>query len=212
MAEFIELRTVLLPGTELSARALEIAGEITVGQNVLFRLDNQNFFAHLTLHNLEYPEKNLTKVLQATEEIAKATPAPRLVYKGFSDGFGYVGLAFEKSAELETLHEKFLEAMNPLREGHLRAKYETGIAAGKYNLTQREHIRKYGYHNVLEDFQPHLTLTRFADEAEATRIARDLNTAGAEIAATPAGSLAVCLTGPNGTCVKILKAFGFGTS
>ena len=196
----------MIPEGSIQRKLIALARKISIEQKELFYIDNKNFYAHITLYSPEYPKSNFEKVAKKVEEFSKNTNRIILDSEGFNTGWGYVGLDFKKSDQVDNLHKLALKELNPLREGRIRNKYENEIKEGKYPPIEVDYIKKYGYHNVLESFHPHLTLARFETEEIAQSIKGGLGTEllPSEITFT---YLAISEMGPNGTCTKILKKF-----
>ncbi len=207
-AKFIRLNTVFLPDDRLNSLVLELAEQITRGKDEIFHIDNQKYFAHLTIYAPEYPLKNYYHILSVVDDFAKNFRPTQLIFDSFYVGWRYVGIIFKKTAEIEHLHETLLESLNPLREGRVRDSYQSEIAAGKFSPDQVTNIANYGYHNVLLAFEPHLTLARFTNETDALELAKKLNQT-IKIPLTETSKLGVCEMGPNGTCTKIVQEFLF---
>ena len=203
---YIRINTILIPEGGIQKKLIKIARKIVKGQKEIFYIDNKNFYTHITLYSPEYPKSNFEKVAKKVEEFSKNTNRIILDSEGFNTGWGYIGLGFKKSDQIDNLHKRILKELNPLREGRIRDKYESEIKESKYPPIEVDYIKKYDYHNVLGSFHPHPTLARFETEeiAQSIKGGLDPELLSSEITFP---YLAISEMGPNGTCTKILKKF-----
>lgn len=201
---FIRVNIAIKPSSEVTKQALQLSEEINKKADAYFILDGRNFFPHLTLYSPEYPERNLNEVLATISDIAKQSPSFTTSKSSLSSHLGYIDVAFDKSQEWVQLHELVMNALNPLRENHLREKYKHPEELAKYSKDQQEYIQKYGYAEVLTTFRPHLTLSRLKDEAIAKEIAAGLHF---PIESFRIDTIAAYTMGDYGTCIKLIKEF-----
>ena len=204
--KFIRINTILIPQDDIQDQLVKLAKKITRGKKELFRIDNKNFFAHITLYSPEYPTCNLEKVTSKVKEISENKSKIVLEFDDFYTGWGFVGLGFKKNAWVDNLQKVILKELNPLREERIREKYDSEIIEGKYSKEEVNYIMKYGYNNVLNSFHPHLTLARFGSEDVAQGVKNNIkkNILPSKIAFP---YLAISEMRPNGTCTKVLKKF-----
>lgn len=208
MHKYIRLNTILIPPADLKSQALELAAKIAKDRETVFSVDDKNYLPHLTLYSPEYPTKNRAKVYQSVAAAVVNTKPIELVFESFYQSWGYVGLGFKKTPEIEDIHKRILEALNPLREGHQREKYTKEVSEGNYPSGQIKYIEQYGYHNILDAYEPHLTIARFKDQTISEKIVDDLKR-DLSVPTSFANKLAVSEMGSDGTCTKILKTFEF---
>ena len=203
---FVRINTILIPDDGIQGQLVKLAEKIIGDQKDIFHIDNKKYFAHITLFSPEYPVDNLEKVISKVEQISKQINEIVLEFEGFNTDLGYVGLEFKNSKQVENLHKLVLKELNSLREGRIRDKYVSEMAEGKYSNQEVNHIKRYGYHNVLESFHPHLTLARFETE----ELAQDIKSNMEEklsFSEITFPYLAISEMGPNGTCTKILRKY-----
>lgn len=194
---FREIRTVLLPDKNLLEKSLALARNLSTSDGLRFVIDNNNFIPHVTLYDAEFPESNFEKLLDMGEDLGKLLPLDLTFDKFFYGWDGYVAIFFKKTNQIYNFHKLVLEKLNPLRNGHQR---------NKYKKNQSDLVLKYGYHNVLENFEPHLTLGRFNDDKKAEVFVKELN--NIKLQNFTADSFAFTETGKNGTVTKIIKKYG----
>ena len=185
---------------------LKLAELVADKKSVYFYTDGRKFLPHVTIHTLEFPVNNSEMVCEEVEKITLGSKPMELTFKRVYTGWGYIGVEFTKTEQIDNFHKLIIENLNPLREGRLREKYETEISENKYPKKQVKYIGKYGYHNVLEYFMPHLTLARFTDEDETEEAARPLESI-IELPDTRAYDVGVCEVGTHGTITRVIKNF-----
>jgi len=204
---YTRLNTILLPEDTSLGLILKTAHQIFSGRpQELFHIDNRDYFAHLTLYSPEYPSKNLAQVSREVEKISRDLSPITLNFQDLFTGWGFVGLDYTKDRTVDSLHHRVLNALNPLRDGHLREKYAAGLKQNKYPSQEANYIRQYGYPNILSNFHPHITLGKFSGEDLAIRAKELFDTALIPTYIT-FSQLAVSEMGPYGTCTKILSKF-----
>jgi 2'-5' RNA ligase len=203
---FRRLNTIFIPDENFQKQVLALAAKIFKDKEEIFHIDNKSYFVHLTIYSPEYPLTNIREVISRVNEIAKGIEKFKLLFGDFSRVDGYVGINFRKTEEVTGIHKKILRKLNPLREGRIREKYPDLIKKGVYPPEQVKLINEYGYDKVLDFYEPHLTLGRFVNDEDATRALRELKNS-VKLDKVLITKIGVSEMGPNGTCIKIGKAF-----
>lgn len=199
---FIRLNTAFVPPREVSEKAIELSRAISNLVDTYFILDGVNFYPHITIYPPEYPEGNITKVLETVERTARSLNQLDFKFKNLDSGQGYLGIAFEHSDEIQQAHEKLVSALNPLREGRVRDKYAE--CHMEFNSEQLQNIEKYGHPDTMDLYNPHLTITRLKDENKAEAI---LSTTNWDIPEFTVGKIGVYKMGEHGTDRELIKEF-----
>ena len=199
---FVRLNTVFIPPEEVSEKAIELSKVIGNQADTYFILDGINFYPHITIYPPEYPEENISKVLEVVEKTSGSLNSLKFKFKNIDSGQGYLGVAFEHSEEIQQTHEKIVSALNPLREGRVRDKYVEYYM--EFNSGQLQNIEKYGYPGAMDLYNPHLTITRLKDENEAKEI---LSTIKWDILEFMVNKIGVYKMGEHGTCRELVKEF-----
>ncbi len=202
---FTRLNTAFIPPREVSEKAIELGRAIGNLAETYFALDGVNFYPHVTIYPPEYPEGKVSEVLGAVEQIAKSISPARFKYRRIDSLQGYVGISFENTLEIKAIHQQIVEALNPLREGHIREKYS------EYQMhftdVQLENIEEYGYPDAMSLYDPHLTITRLKDESRTEEIISTINWNISEFTINKIG---VYKSGEHGTCKELIKEFNLG--
>jgi 2'-5' RNA ligase len=201
--KFVRLNVAFKMPAEIAQAAIELGKKVAEKENVYFTLDGVDFIPHATIYSPEYPEKNLEKVVEIAEKIAKEFSPIEVEFKNIwpNVGWGYVIASFENSDEIKNIHEKIVTSLNPLREGHTRDKDKDALGERK------ENIEKYGYPTVMNLYDPHITITKLKDENNFEKIVSELDW---KIKKFKVDTIMVCIMGEHGTCRKIIKEFKLG--
>ena len=121
---------------------------------------------HITLYVGQAPTNNTETILSSIQEIMESTKAFRLkalsYYEYNLDEPYYVGIRYEASDALKNLHASIVQAINPLRSGMLRDKDEERLKRNIYTPQERERVLMFGYRNVMDAFEAHITLGTLA--------------------------------------------------
>ncbi len=204
--DFIRINIAFKPPIEIAEQMAKLSQEVSKKEDAYFAIDNLNFYPHITIYSPKYPKHNEDKIFKAIDELVKKFSSIKFIPNGINTNQGYIGIGAEYSDEIKNIHEKIVEKLNPLREGHLRAKY-----ANAYNMQFSEeklqNIQKYGYPDSMNFYHPHMTITRLKDEKLAERVAKEIQISFKEFTIDKIGAFKM---GENGTCVELIKEFKLG--
>ncbi|HSW74936.1 MAG TPA: DUF1045 domain-containing protein [Candidatus Saccharimonadales bacterium] len=194
----------LLPDEEQSNTALQASQALGI-QGGLFTLDDQHFYAHVSLYMFQMNVSDQNACITALQQIARHTGAQQLAQNGYhyqSSGHykGYVDIAFAKTKETSSLQAQVVATFNNLR-ADMREKdtHEMTNATG----LALENFQKYGYPAIGELFRPHITLTKFPVEIEPDlSILPPVTAFSGEFA-----RIGLFERGPSGTCIRKIAEF-----
>ena len=148
---------VLLPPEDVSKEAIRLSELVAKSFLVEFVLDGKTRYPHLTLYQLEVPDKNLPIVKKQLSNIFKSTITAKFDhYVGAQNGF--LSWDCPRNKKLFDVHKEVVKSLNQIREGLLLPSKKL-----KYNhLTDRDYlqIEKFGSSGLFEHFRPHITITR----------------------------------------------------
>ena len=203
---FVCLNTALKVPDSVAERAIELSREVARDNKPKFVLDGVEFHPHITVYSPEYPESRTEDVLRGVEEIAGDTNQIKLRYKEQASERGFIGIRFELTRELQSLHEALIHEINPLRVGHLGEVYikTDSDYDMKFSAEQQKEIEEYGHPAVMDSYDPHVTIIRLEDKEDAEDIAGSLKW---DIEESVVQKLAVYTMGDNGTCRELVKEF-----
>ena len=202
----VRLNTALKPPPDVAGAVTALSKKIAETHDAYFTLDAERFFPHLTIYSPEYPKAEQAKILSNVEMVAGKTPKLTLKYVGTTSEQGYIGLRMELTDEIRSLHGALVEMLNPFRGERLRAAYREDAADYKmrFSKEQKENIKQYGYPGAMSLYNPHMSVIRLKDEAEAMEVAEKLSWS---IELFKFERLAVYAMGEHGTCTKELASF-----
>jgi len=205
MTALVRLNIALKPPDEISKKAILLSQEIAKAHKAIFTLDGKNFFPHITVYAPEFSTSNINKIYVGIEEVAKNTEKFQLFYKEIEAQYnGYIVVHFDLSPAMKNLHKKILSRINPLRQGHIRAKYLTAEYQNKISQAKKNGISKYGFPRVLTAYNPHLSIIRLEDEKKACEVAKNIKW---EIEQITIEQIGLYKTGKQGTCTELIKQF-----
>lgn len=126
---------------------------------------------HYSLYLTAIPISNIQNVKVASDHLTKNFKRLEVKVEDIFIGRNnFVLLSFQKNEEIYKYHQMVLETFNTLREGALRKKYLNNDYISTLSDEQKELLNKYGSYYVLENFEPHITLTIAPDQDTAAKI------------------------------------------
>jgi hypothetical protein len=157
------------------------------------------------IYMTQLKENDLDRAKQLLAEIAAKSTALTLTATRYYQAERYIDVEYDRIESLVSLQERFIAAINPIRDG-MRQKDKARLAEATGQV--RENLEKYGYRGVGELFRPHISLTRFERE-ETTQ------PAGLPSISELSGQftkLGLFEMGDNGTCVRKIAEFELASS
>ncbi|MFA4817376.1 MAG: 2'-5' RNA ligase family protein [Parcubacteria group bacterium] len=207
MAEkFIRINVAFKPSLEIAERVAKLSEEISKKEVAYFIINSKNIYPHITIYSPEYPTHNLEKILSNIEELSKNLSTVKFMFKKVITSQGYIGIEFNYTEEIKTIHEAIVKKLNDFREDHVREKY-----ADLYNMEfsdeKKQNIQRYGYPNSMSLYHPHLTIIRLKDEKIAKMVAEEIQWLDKEFMIDEIGAYEM---GEHGTCIELIKEFKLG--
>lgn len=199
---FIRLNTAFILPEEVGKKAIELSRAISRLADAYFVLDGVDFYPHITIYPPEYPEKNIDKVLENIGRALEFSNSVRFQYERVETHQGYIGVEFERLSQIQKIHEDLVNALNPLREGYIREKDDD--YQFEFSVKQLKNIQEYGYPDMMNLYNPHLTITRLRDQNKAEQI---LKTIEWDIPEFIVNKIGVYKTGEHGTDRELVKEF-----
>jgi 2'-5' RNA ligase len=200
-SEYIKLNIAIRPPENIFKLAKKFSNQCP-GSNRAFTIDELRI-PHITIYYVEFPLKNLDKILKQTAEICSKTKPFNMTFEKADFALNYFFAYFKRTEAITTFHKKFLDLVNPLREGHQKDKYQAGNPEFE-NLpsTMQKNILKYGHLNTGSTFFPHLSLTYY--EGKHPKLSEMPEV---ELGTFVAKKIIIFTGGEFGTTEKILKEF-----
>jgi 2'-5' RNA ligase len=203
---FVRINIAFKPPSEAAWKAEGLSQEISRKEEAFFVLDGSHFHPHITIYPSEYPANIVDRIVEKMEILAKDFSPLEFVFKKAENHHGYISMAANYSPELRSFHEAIVETINPLRGEHLREKY---IQASKTEISdaKKQNIRQYGYPDLMDLYNPHLTITRLKDEKMGEQVAKDIRW---PIKRFELDTVGIYELGENGTCIRLIREFKLG--
>ena len=200
--KFIRLNVVFQPPTEMVKAAISLSRKINKDNESFFVLDGIMFYPHITIYSPKYPMLNRDVVSEMVKNIAMQFSKLSFKFKEIKSHQGFIGINFQNTPQIKEIHKKIVESLNPLREEHIRDKYERDDCHVRYSIKQQKNIKLFGYPDVLDLYQPHLAIIRLKDESMAKEIAKEIKWKSKEFFVS---KLAIYTMGEHGTCSKLVS-------
>lgn len=198
----IRLNTTFYTPEKVRKKAIELSEKINEDYETEFKLDDENFYPHITIYAPRYPEMVKESLLEKVKEVAANIPPLELSFTEFQTREGLLGIGIGKSTEIVEAHKLFVHTLSPMRSGKEDDDWKMEL-----NEKQKENIQKYGHPEVLDLYQPHLTIIRFEDEDKAEKAVEDLSW---DLDGFEAGKIAVFEAGKHGACRIMVEEFNLG--
>ena len=171
----IPCNLVLLPDQQLAEKAINLS-RILAQFDSYFVLEEGKCFPHVSMYKFQLNASDIPEVGRILAAISQSIFPFQLRAEKYSfehDGYHFVDVQYEKTAELLELQGTVIEALNPIR-ADMRAKDRermqsaTGLAL--------EYFQKYGYNLIGELYRPHISLSRLkADNLDVPEVLPDLH-------------------------------------
>lgn len=195
---------VLLPSKTQSKLAIQ-ASRMLSAQGGLFTLDDEKFYAHMSMYMFQMSLDNQADCIAALQRIAEQTRVQQLNQDGYfyqDSGFGrgYTDVAFKRNTEVDACQDSIVNIFNDLRAGVRESDKAKMTDASGLKL---ENLQQYGYPAIGELFRPHITLTKLSIESEP-----DFSVLPESEAFTGEfDKIGIFEMGRNGTCIRKVAEF-----
>lgn len=195
---------VILPSSELAAKAIEASG-LLASLNSLFTLEDGKQYPHASLYMFQLSEDNIEEVKERLANIAQNNQLLHLMPSGYVQKLGFIDVEYEVTPALNNLQQQIIEAVQPLADGMREKDKQRMLEATGLAL---QNFQKYGYKYVGELFRPHITFTRFNEmPVEAESLLPPLSDFKGEFP-----KIGLFEMGDNGTCVRKIAEYELGAN
>ncbi len=146
------------------------------GYQDLVHILDDSYCIHMTLYVTEFSEGTLEEITKHLVEIMKNFKSLELSSSNFNVRHGYLSLEFELTEDIKKLHEEVVLSLE-----NLRLKDDEVLKAKKLNFSEEDYklFAEHGSRNVLEKFQPHISLAKFVNNKAAEnaleRVKKEIN-------------------------------------
>lgn len=197
------LNIVLLPPIDVAKEAMRLSTLISKKYRMEFILDGKNKYPHLTLYQIEIPRANFKKVSGKLHDLLQKQRKIVSRITGIVNEGTFISFDFQKNPRLYQLHKKVVNNLESLREG---IKVAIVLKAfKKFTSSQESDLEKYGSLGVMENFRPHITLTRLKSGYDVNAVLRLLVLK--EFRSIVFKEVAVGRLSDNGTVVSIVEKY-----
>lgn len=162
------LNIVLLPDKIVHGKAVLSSTRLSRNFDTEFALDSRLFRPHITLYQGYFPDRNIKELFESLRKFPAWGEDAKVVMNDFQISHGtFIFWNAVKSPFLKELHEMIVESANLLREGNIAPNTQAMMDSLPEN--EVEMVKKTGSILNLELFNPHITLTRLKNAADASR-------------------------------------------
>ena len=186
---------VLLPSAEIVYKIIRLNRQLVEKFGAKIVLDEANCLPHISLAMGCIEDEVIPKIVSVLTDIVKSNPVGELRISGVkvsqnARGEEVSSLEVERTVELQRLHEKIMEAMEPYFSFDVTE--DMIYPSGEISESSLEWIRNYRAKSSFERFWPHITLGYGV--VEEVKFPAELKVS----------KLAMCWLGNHCTCRKIL--------
>lgn len=205
-SKWVRLNVALLPDEASVQQALGLSHDLNDQFDCRFRLDQTQFFCHLSVYPSAYPASQQAKLIEHVAAIASATAPIALPFSHYGGGAGWIATHYETKHAVRQLHDMCLAKLNPLRNGHVRIKQYEQDYQVELSEYAKQQITQFGYTLVQEDYRAHLSLTRLSDDALSDQAKAFCAAQQPSWSPATCTRLGVFLMGSHGACIELLAS------
>lgn len=148
---------VILPSVEITTQCIEWSQDISRQTTTKFILDGKTYHPHLTLYQSSFPEDHMSDILSVLHQTTKKLWSFEISFN-LIDVYGdYVFYFAEKTPPLQSIHEQLVSVLNPIRDPMFSLPDDLKDAFPSFFA---KNIQTYGTALAMNDYLPHITLTR----------------------------------------------------
>jgi hypothetical protein len=184
-----------------SRSAVSLSGKIKTETRVNFTLHKNTNVPHITVYQLIIPDRNLNRLIKILEDLALKLPPQNFRFAGFEEHSGYLSVELSLPPRVKLFQEEVIKSVNFLREGRSLIGEE---GASNYPKSQRKNIAEYGFDNLLDFYNPHITITCLSDPENAKKLISELSWTENEFFCSSIGLYSL---GEFGTCKELIREF-----
>lgn len=196
------LNIVFIPPKEVANYSIGLCKKMKVNE-VSFLLDGINNLPHITIYQLAIPENNLERLVEKLDQITKNFSAQKFIFTDFQEHTGFLGASFKLTESIKRVQEEIVEQITELREGRNILEVNDP-AVEDWPENHKRVVVRYGFDNLFDFYNPHITITRLPDFEKAQNLARKLSWPFAEFESDAIGLYEL---GEFGTCNKLIREF-----
>lgn len=199
----IRLNIVFIPPKEVADSATGLCRKVMEDHEVSFFLDGVNNFPHITIYQMVIPEKNLDKLLEVLGQATEKIRPQKFDFIGLQEHWGFLGASFKLSAAIRGVQREVVERVTKLREGKNVLEVDDPRTES-WPENHKQIVADYGFDNLFDFYNPHITITRLLDFAKAKQLTKELTWLFGKF---ESNSIGLYSLGEFGTCNKLIKEF-----
>lgn len=202
------LNIAFIPPKEIADYATGLCRKVMEDHEVSFSLDGVNNFPHITIYQLVIPEKNLEKLVGILDSITEKITIQRFEFINFQENFGFLGASFKAVEAIKAVQREIVDRVTGLREGRDILEVDDPRTKG-WPESHKKIVAGYGFDNLFDFYNPHITITRLPDFKKAQDLAGKLAWPFSEF---ESNSIGLYSLGEFGTCNKLIREFKLGAA
>lgn len=155
---------VILPGKETQSKAIVMSEKVALKIPTEFQLNSINLLPHITLYEAQFPVSNVNNIKSAIQDIVNKTKTFHAQLTSISIVYDtFVFWNCQKTKEIQSLHERIVRALNPLRNGLIRPDL---LKMKNLSKEDKHDIHAFGALLIGPRYQPHMTITRLVNTTD----------------------------------------------
>lgn len=190
---------VIIPPENIEDRSLEISSRFS--NDGYFTLNQRDIFPHLSLYHIPLGQDAINETKEIIQQTVQGIPYFDIQGKEYRCHLeGWVGIHYEKTMELTSIHERILEALKSVwcREFAREHSDIVGIKG--------KNVQKYGWVDAQSRFNPHITLSRLK-KVHCESVMEILHEYPMTDWSFRVKQVGLYDLGEHGTCTKLLQTF-----
>lgn len=196
------LNIVFIPPKEIADYAAGLCLKIKEGSEISFLLDGINNFPHITIYQLVVPENNMERLVGKLDKITQNSNPQTFIFTDFQEHSGFLGAGFTPTDSIKAVQKEVVDSISDLREGNIVSLDDPNLLDKPDQYKQI--ITEFGFDNLFDFYNPHITITRLPDFEKARKLAKQLTWPFSEFESSSIGLYSL---GEFGTCNKLIKEF-----
>jgi 2'-5' RNA ligase len=194
---------ILLTPIEVEKESIKLSEYIARRYPVEFILDGKTRYPHVTLFQVEMPNSKLKEVKKKLKKILQGEKTLDLIFSSFSTQSRFISWNCRLSGRLKKLHERIVREIEPFREG---LKVSVVLKAHvSFTEKQTSQLEKYGAIGLLEEFKPHITISRLKNDKDANILIKEFSKL--KNIHTMIDKIAIGKLSDHGTVVDIIESY-----
>ncbi|MEK7079041.1 MAG: 2'-5' RNA ligase family protein [Patescibacteria group bacterium] len=194
---------VILPDKETQSKAVVMSKKVGLKIPTEFQLNSIDLLPHITLYQAQFPLSRVRKMRSEVQDIVNKTKKFEVPLTSISIAYDtFVFWNCQKTNDIQSLHERIVRALNPLRDGLIRPDL---LKMKNLSEEDKHDIHVFGALLIRPRYQPHMTITRLVnatDDKKALQLLPKYKSESLKVTEIAFGYL-----GKHGTVYNIIESF-----